>query len=121
MKDLLKRLTGRHIGAEGSVREVGRKKVGLTWTRSGRTISATCCVKRLGGKKIPLDGHIDEIGLMVTHIDDEGFLRFVTIGGVNPVSFGQRVYFENGTRRDRPEGSRPAGIQMDKLFWISGS
>jgi len=39
-----------------------------------------------------LAGHIDEIGLMVVHIDDEGFLWFDPIGGWDPQVFvGQRV------------------------------
>ena len=37
-------------------------------------------------------GHIDEIGVMVTHIDDEGFISFDTIGGWDHQVFvGQRV------------------------------
>ena len=39
-----------------------------------------------------LAGHIDEIGVMVSHIDDDGFLSFDTIGGWDPQVFvGQRV------------------------------
>ena len=42
--------------------------------------------------KIMLAGHIDEIGLMVTHIDDKGFLSVAQIGGMDPsVLVGQRV------------------------------
>lgn len=43
-------------------------------------------VKRCGKKNAPrllLDAHLDEIGLMVTGIE-EGFLRFRAIGGVDP-------------------------------------
>ncbi len=36
------------------------------------------------GKKIMLAGHVDEIGLMVTDILDNGFLRFTQVGGINP-------------------------------------
>lgn len=41
---------------------------------------------------IMLAGHIDEIGLMVVHIDDDGFLTFDAIGGWDSQVFvGQRV------------------------------
>ena len=42
--------------------------------------------------RLMLAGHIDEIGVMVTHIDDEGYLSFDTIGGWDHQVFvGQRV------------------------------
>jgi len=45
-----------------------------------------------GGPRLMFAGHIDEIGIMVTHIDDEGFLSFDTIGGWDHQVFvGQRV------------------------------
>ncbi len=46
-----------------------------------------------GGKpQIMFAGHIDEIGLMIVHIDDDGFLTFDTIGGWDHQVFvGQRV------------------------------
>jgi putative aminopeptidase FrvX len=44
------------------------------------------------GPLIGLVGHIDEIGLVVKHVTDEGVLRFGTIGGWDPqVLVGQRV------------------------------
>jgi tetrahedral aminopeptidase len=50
------------------------------------------------GKKIMLAGHMDEIGVIVTHIDENGFLRFNTIGGVRAHTLvGGRVKFVNGT------------------------
>ncbi|MEW6308455.1 MAG: M42 family metallopeptidase [Bacillota bacterium] len=49
------------------------------------------------GRKIMLAGHMDELGLMVTHIDDKGFLRFSTIGGIQPhVLASARVVFADG-------------------------
>ncbi len=45
-----------------------------------------------GQPRVMLAGHIDEIGLMVNHIDDDGFLYFSTIGGWDPeILVGQRV------------------------------
>lgn len=49
-------------------------------------------------KKIMLAAHMDEIGVIITDIDDNGFLRFSNIGGVSPFTLiGQRVRFANGT------------------------
>jgi endoglucanase len=45
-----------------------------------------------GGPKVMLAGHIDEIGLQVTHVDEQGFLYVDEIGGWDPqVLVGQRV------------------------------
>jgi len=45
-----------------------------------------------GAPKVMLAGHIDEIGLMIVHVDDEGFLYFQAIGGWDSqVLVGQRV------------------------------
>jgi endoglucanase len=49
------------------------------------------------GKRIMLAGHMDEIGLMATHIDPNGFVRFSGIGGLYPQTlFSGRVRFVNG-------------------------
>jgi tetrahedral aminopeptidase len=53
--------------------------------------------KGQGGKKIMLAAHMDEIGVMVTHIDENGFVRFTTIGGVYARTVvGGRVRFLSG-------------------------
>jgi putative aminopeptidase FrvX len=49
-------------------------------------------VNPAGGPRVMLAGHIDEIGLQVTHIDEKGFLYVDEIGGWDPqVLVGQRV------------------------------
>jgi endoglucanase len=53
-----------------------------------------------GKPRLMLAGHIDEIGLQITHIDDEGYLFFGAIGGWDPqVLVGQRVVLSG---RDGP-------------------
>jgi endoglucanase len=45
-----------------------------------------------GGPRVMMAGHIDEIGLQITHIDEQGFLFIAGIGGWDPqVVVGQRV------------------------------
>lgn len=54
--------------------------------------------KKGNGKKIMISAHMDQIGLMVTDIDEKGFIRFTNVGGISPtISLSQRVVFENGT------------------------
>jgi len=49
------------------------------------------------GPRIMISAHIDEIGLVVTYVDEKGFLRFHPAGGISPhVLLGQRVRFESG-------------------------
>jgi len=48
-----------------------------------------------GTPRVMLAGHVDEIGVMVVHVDDEGFLHFGAIGGWDSqVLVGQRVVLE---------------------------
>lgn len=50
-------------------------------------------------KKIMFAAHADEIGFMVSFIEENGFIRFQTLGGINFASAAfTRVIFENGTR-----------------------
>ena len=53
----------------------------------------TIAVVNAGARpKIVLDGHCDEIGLMVKHIDEKGFIRFQPLGGLNAQAISsQRV------------------------------
>lgn len=57
---------------------------------SGNSIAA---VNPDGAPRVMFAGHIDEIGLMVVHVDDDGYLYFSTIGGWDAqVLVGQRVH-----------------------------
>lgn len=72
-----------------------------------------------GARRVMVSTHMDEIGLIVTHIDDDGFLRFAPIGGIGPATLiGQQVVFEDGTvgsvGTEKMDG--PKDIQMDKMF-----
>ena len=50
------------------------------------------------GLKIMVAAHMDEIGVMVTEITEDAFLKFTNLGGVFPHTLmGSRVQFEDGT------------------------
>jgi putative aminopeptidase FrvX len=69
--------------AAGAFAEVTHDTVGSTVARVAGTA---------GGPSLAIVGHIDEIGLIVHHIDDEGFLWFTGVGGWDPmILVGQRV------------------------------
>jgi endoglucanase len=67
----------------GFAAEVGGDRVGSSFARVPGTG---------GGPRLVVVGHIDEIGLHVSHIDDDGYLRFGQVGGWDAsVLIGQRV------------------------------
>jgi endoglucanase len=54
--------------------------------------NSVAVVNPKGAPRLMLAGHIDEIGVQITHIDDDGFCYFAGIGGWDPqVIVGQRV------------------------------
>ena len=54
--------------------------------------NSTATLNQGGSPRVMLCGHMDEIGLMIVHIDDDGFLHFAGIGGWDSqVLVGQRV------------------------------
>lgn len=70
-------------------------------------------------KTIMLAAHMDEIGLMVTHVEPEGFLRFTNLGGLYAANMvGARVIFENGTvgMINVNWDARSETPQQDKLY-----
>ncbi len=100
MKPLLQKLTETFSpsGYESAVREVIRAEVApLADEIRVDALGSLIVRKGQGGKKIMVAAHIDEIGLVVTHVDDNGFVRFAGIGGVFPqYVLGGRVRFANG-------------------------
>jgi len=64
---------------------------GRIWREEARTFTTAVdsdvagnCVARLGSDghpRVMFAGHLDEIGVMVVHVDDDGFVHFAPIGG----------------------------------------
>ena len=105
MKSLIQELveTTSPSGYESKVREVIRSKVESQADQVYVDALGNLIVKKgdpdTGGKRIMLAAHMDEIGIIATHIDDSGFVRFTTIGGVSRhTCVGGRVRFLDGTQ-----------------------
>lgn len=129
MKDLIKKLveTISPSGYEGPIRQVVRSEV-ESLASDLRVDNLGNLIARLApspsqsaaqGRRIMLVAHMDEIGVMATHIDDRGFVRFIPIGGVRPHTCpGGRVRFLNGAagvigvERSEDPGKVPGFDQM---------
>lgn len=104
MKPLIKKLTESYgpSGSEDQIREMIRAEIkGLTDYVSVDPMGNLIAVikkKSKSGKKVMLAAHMDEIGVIVSHIDSKGFARFTNIGGVSALTcVGGRVRFANDT------------------------
>ncbi len=63
------------------------------------------------GKRVMVAAHMDEIGFIVTHIDDNGFLRFHTLGGFDPKTLtAQRVVVHGKKDLVGVMGSKPIHV-----------
>jgi tetrahedral aminopeptidase len=103
MKPLIQKLveTTGPSGYEARVRDVIRMEV-EKYADEVRVDALGNLIVRKGertgeGKRIMLSAHMDEIGLIATHIDENGFVRFTSLGGVRlQYCLGGRVRFLNG-------------------------
>jgi len=107
MRDLIRKLVESYgpSGAEEQVRDVIRTEVEPLVDEVRIDALGSLIAHRKGNgpgageeqQRLLLDAHMDEIGVMVTYIDEDGFARFTSIGGVSPLTcIGSRVAFEDG-------------------------
>ncbi len=107
---------------KGSVDRIWEDKFGNLYAEKGR-----------GEKTLMVTAHSDEIGLIVKHIDDKGFIRFAKLGGIaDHVLLAQRVLI-HGMRRRLPgvigykafhvmkEEERRQLVTYDKMFIDTGA
>lgn len=101
--ELLKKLTETFSpsGCEANIRRLIKTEIQpyVDEVQTDAMGNLIACKKgKSGGKKIMFAAHMDEIGLMVTYIDEAGFLRFSSIGWLPQFyALYRRVVFQNGT------------------------
>jgi putative aminopeptidase FrvX len=123
MKQLIQKLTETFSpsGHEDAIREVILSEIQpLADEIRVDTLGNVIARKGKGGKRVMVAAHMDEIGLIATHIDASGFVRFTTVG-IPFVRYllGGRVRFVNGVQgvigSERPEKYNVIP-PTDKLF-----
>jgi putative aminopeptidase FrvX len=95
-------------GFEDEVRNLIREKVSPHVDRLYTDVLGNLIGEKnvgVDGPRVLLDAHMDEIGLMIVHIEDNGLLRFRPLGGIDP-----RVLV-----------SKPVRIGADKRFGVIGA
>jgi len=92
---LLRRLTAAPglPGQEGAVREIVLEYLRETGLEIFLDPLGSVIARAKGtGQRLLIDAHMDEVGLMVQHVDESGFLRVIPVGGLDPkVLYGQAV------------------------------
>jgi endoglucanase len=90
-------------GYEGRIRDAIKAEVephvsSVTVDALGNLI-AVKGAKKPGGLRIMLSAHMDEVGIIATHVDKRGYVRFTQMGAVYPFNcMAARVTFLNGVR-----------------------
>lgn len=103
MQELIEKLVSAYgpSGFEDKVRDIIRPEVEGHADEIRVDALGNLIVRKKGdgsGRRVMVAAHMDEIGVMVTHVTKEGFLRFTNIGGVYPHTLmGSRVQFADGT------------------------
>jgi putative aminopeptidase FrvX len=103
LRELIKKLVETYgpSGQEGRVRSLIRDEIrGLADEVRTDALGNLIATRHgpQGARKVMLSAHMDEIGLIVSYVDEKGFCRFQRVGGVAPLNLhGGRVLFEDGT------------------------
>lgn len=99
--ELLKELTqiNSPSGREDKIREFILNQIkDDNYDTTTDTLGNIIVHKKGNGKKIMIAAHMDEIGIIVSFIDKNGFIRFSSLGGLEVKELPRRkVVFENGT------------------------
>ncbi len=114
MKELLKHLTqvpgpsGYESAIRESIKEIIKPHVQELRVDAMGNLIARVGTRASDGMRIMIAAHMDEIGVIVSHVEKNGLVRFSNIGAVLPRYLpGSRVVFLNGTRgvinSDKPE------------------
>ena len=120
--ELIELLNSAHgpSGDEGDIRGV-IEKLAKPWADevTTDTLGNLIVRKKGSGPKVLFAAHMDSIGFIITHVEDEGFLRVGRLGGISPKEVAYTsVRFKNGVRGVLvPEEKADFGkLKLDECF-----
>jgi len=109
-------------GREDRLREIVRRELApltdeMRVDALGNLIAVKKASKGKKAKKLMIAAHMDEIGFVVSHIDERGLLRLVPLGGHDPRNMVAQRVVVRGKKRDLPgllyPGIKPPHIQTE--------
>lgn len=123
MKDTLKNVlfafgpSGREDIVRAAIEEMIRPYVDEIRTDALGNLIAT---KKGAGKRVMMAAHMDQIGFVITDIDEKGFLRVFQVGGIRRLSsLNRHVVFENGVHgvlSNEVQAHDPNDATLTKMF-----
>ncbi len=107
-------------GCEERIRGRIEKLAGPWADEITRDAMGNLIVHRKGrGKKLMVSAHMDSVGVMVTQITNQGYLKFTQVGGLVASDLSRvQVVFENGTRGviGVPEDQEEKSFKQQELY-----
>lgn len=116
-------------GFEDEIRQLIRGEVTPLVDKHYTDVLGTLiCEKNVlhAGPRVMLDAHMDEVGLMIVHVEDNGLLRFRPLGGIDPRVLVSKPVCIGAEKRYGVIGSKPVHLQtaeergkplkMDQLY-----
>lgn len=123
MRETIKKLASVYgpVGREGRIADAIREMVAPYVDEVKQdALGNLICIRKGEGKRVMLAAHMDQIGLIVTDIDQNGCLNVHNVGAVRVLGMLNRhVVFANGTQgvvTYREEGFKPENAKVSDLF-----
>jgi tetrahedral aminopeptidase len=104
-------------GREERIREVARRELAGSADEIEVDPLGSLVARRLGGggPRLMLSAHMDEIGFMVSHVEESGYLRLLPLGGFDPKTLtAQRVVVHGREDVLGVLGTKPVHLMSDE-------
>jgi len=118
LKELITKLSNAHgiSGYEDEIRGIIKTEL-EDWADEIKTdnMGNLICTKNGGEPEIMVAAHMDEIGFVVKHIDDKGFIRIAPIGGwFSQIALAQRAVLYGKKKVYGVIGCKPPHLMKDE-------